>query len=333
MSLFNMNKANWSNAFTKRDPVDPESVDPEHKRIKFTEKDERVPVEAAATVTAPEEPYYGILEWLGKPRRSIEDPDVLSRMNETKELFIRELGTRFQPSRYSIFEFKNKPNEPLKKAPRIGTPVPDITFNEDISTSKKNIYIAAITRINDQDFGHVYVIIVTEKFNFYTFGANAYTNQETQKPYVMIRSPDTVPLSDIIDIGILTEDMKTQIFDIYAKPPMRFHRFNLTGYNCAAILTKIFPHINCSPFGSFIKTPTICQPLPPNPPNYINTVLDKFLRYKPNDDDNKIALLFNEIVVYIESVKTRPRHNGGRKRKSCKKRKGGRKTYKKRRRQ
>jgi hypothetical protein len=155
-----MNKANWSNAFTKRDPVDPESVDPEsvdpesvdpesvdpesvdpeHKRIKFTEKDERVPVKAAATVTAPEEPYYGILEWLGKPRRSIEDPDVLSRMNENKELFIRELGTRFQPSRYSIFEFKNKPNEPLKKAPRIGTPVPDITFNEDIRTSKK-IYI------------------------------------------------------------------------------------------------------------------------------------------------------------------------------------------------
>ena len=158
----------------------------------------------------------------------------------------------------------------------------------------------------------------------------------------MIRSPDEVPLSNIIDIGILTEDMKRRIFDIYIES-MEFDRFNIRGYNCAAILTKIFPHINCSPFGPFIKTPTLCQPLPPNPPNYINEVLDMFLRYNPNDDDARIASLFNEIVVYIESVKTRLGHNGGRKtykkrkggrkRKSCKKRKGGRKTYKKIRRQ
>jgi len=336
---------NWASAFSNREPVNPEPVDHKDKRIKLVEKDEGGPIEAAASVTAVEEPYYGIAHTLfGKPDRGDprDSPDVLFRMNENKEIFIRELGKKFQPSNFSIFELKTGLNLPLKKAPRIGTLVSDIIFNEDIRTSEKNIYIAAITRINDQDFGHVYVIIVTEKFNFYSFGANAYMDPKTKKSGVMIRSPDDVPLSDIIDIGILTEDMKQQIFEIYAEP-LLFHRFNLTGYNCAAILTQIFPHINCSPFGPFINTPTLCQPLPPNPPNYINTVLDIFLRYTTNDDDDKKTRLFNEIVQYISDVKTGLGHNRGRKkkRKSCKKkrrktykkRKGRRKTYKKRQRQ
>jgi hypothetical protein len=324
----NGKSVNWSAAFTNKLPEgskNPDSLaDPEHKR-KFTEKNSDTRVAAAS-----KKPYLSIAQrWFGKPTRSIEDPDVLFRISENNEIFIGELGTRFRSSIYSIFELKDDPNEIklLKKAPLIGTPVSDIIFNEDIRTSEKNIYIAAVSRINEQDYGHAYIIIVTKNYNFYTFGTDNTTK-------VRIRSPDGTPVTNIIDIGILTEDMKERILNLYSES-MVFDRFNIRGYNCAAILSQIIPHINCSPFfGTYVNTPTLCQPLPPNPPNYINQVLQMLINSteKPLHDDEGKALLFNEIVQYIGDVKTRLGHNGGRKtykkRKSCKKKR--RKTYKKR---
>jgi len=338
-SKSNDKSVDWSAAFTNKlseGSKNPDSlVDLKHKR-KLAEENEGVPVKAAATFTAP--PYRGILELFGKPDRGNprDSPDVLFRMNENKEIFIGELGTRFRSSIYSIFELKDDPNEIklLKKAPLIGTPVSDIIFNEDIRTSEKNIYIAAVSRINEQDYGHAYIIIVTKNYNFYTFGADGYIDKTDNTTKVRIRSPDGTPVTNIIDIGILTEDMKQRILNLYSES-MVFDRFNIRGYNCAAILSQIIPHINCSPFfGTYVNTPTLCQPLPPNPPNYINQVLQMLINSteKPLHDDEGKALLFNKIVQYIGDVKTRLGHNGGRKtykkRKSCKKKR--RKTYKKR---
>ena len=100
MSLFNNGKpVNWDDPFNNnlsKGPKNPDSLadtgnaDPpmesKNKR-NFTENNSKKTVAAAS-----EKPYYGLAHYLfGKPPRSIEDPDVSSRILENKYIFIKDI--------------------------------------------------------------------------------------------------------------------------------------------------------------------------------------------------------------------------------------------------